>query len=91
MNNFNKSRLPNPSEYFAHQGLQLTGGGEWRNTQCCFHDDHNPSLRVRLESGGFCCMACGAHGGDVLSFHMQRHGLSFIEAAKELGAWEDNR
>ena len=33
-------------------------------------------------------MTCGAKGGDVLAFHMQRHGLRFIEAARALGAWE---
>jgi len=54
---------------------------------CPFHDDHNPSLRVRLDTGGFKCMACGARGGDVLSFHMKRYGLSFKQAAKDLGAW----
>ena len=89
MNNFNKSMLPSPEVYFEQQGLRLTGRGEWKNAQCCFHDDYNPSLRVRLDTGGFRCMACGAHGGDVLAFHMQRHGLRFIEAVKELGAWEE--
>jgi hypothetical protein len=34
-------------------------------------------------------MACGEHGGDVLAYHMAAHGLEFIEAAKELGAWEE--
>jgi hypothetical protein len=33
-------------------------------------------------------MACGARGGDVLAFHMQRYELRFIDAAKALGAWE---
>ena len=85
---FTRERLPNPGEYFREQGLKLSGGGEWKNAVCPFHDDRAPSLRVRLDTGGFRCMACGAHGGDVLSFHMQRHGLRFIEAAKALGAWE---
>jgi len=87
MNKFNKSALQRPANYFKEQGLKLTGGGEWKNAVCPFHDDHQPSLRVRLDSGGFKCMACGAHGGDVLSFHMQRYGLGFIAAAKQLGVW----
>ena len=87
MNNFNRSNLQSPSTYFKEQGLKLTGGGEWKNALCPFHDDHRPSLRVRLDSGGFKCMACGVHDGDVLSFHMQRYGLEFIAAAKQLGAW----
>ncbi len=87
MNNFIRSNLQRPANYFKEQGLKLTGGGEWKDALCPFHDDHNPSLRVRLDSGGFKCMACGAHGGDVLSFHMRRYGLSFKQAARDLGAW----
>ncbi len=88
MNNFIRSNLQSPATYFKEQGLKLTGGGEWKDALCPFHDDHQPSLRVRLDSGGFKCMACGAHGGDVLSFHMLRYGLNFKQAAKDLGAWE---
>jgi hypothetical protein len=36
-------------------------------------------------------MACGAAGGDVLAFHRRRHGMTFIEAARALGAWEAGR
>lgn len=86
-NGFYRSRLPNPADYFARHGLKLTGGGEWRNLICPFHDDTKPSLRVRLDTGAFRCMVCGAHGGDVLAFHQQRHGLSFKQAAMQLGAW----
>ena len=87
MQKFNKSNLQPPASYYQAQGLTLTGGGEWKDALCPFHDDSKPSLRVRLDTGGFKCMACGAHGGDVLSFHMQRYGLSFKQAAKDLGAW----
>lgn len=89
--NFRRDLLPSPANYYQTQGLKLTGRGEWRNAVCPFHQDTRPSLRVRIDSGGFCCMVCGAHGGDVLAFHMQRHGLRFIEAAKALGAWERER
>ena len=84
---FDRARLPHPSEYFTQQGLKLIGGGEWKNTICPFHADTKPSLRVRLDTGGFRCMVCGAHGGDVLAFHQQRHGLTFKAAAQQLGAW----
>lgn len=84
---FDRARLPRPSDYFAQQGLRLAGGGEWRNAICPFHDDTKPSLRVRLDTGGFRCMVCGAHGGDVLAFHQQRYGLTFKAAAQQLGAW----
>ena len=84
---FDRSRLPSPASYYAAQGLALKGKGAWRDAVCPFHADSKPSLRVRLETGAFSCMACGAHGGDVLAFHMQRHGLNFKAAAVALGAW----
>ncbi len=87
MNNFNRSNLQGAASYYQAQGLTLTGGGEWKDAVCPFHSDHRPSLRVHLDSGGFKCMSCGIKGGDILSFHMQRYGLGFIAAAKQLGAW----
>lgn len=86
---FRRSLLPIPAEYFKSQGLKLSGGGEWKNACCPFHDDTNPSLRVRLDTGGFRCMVCGAHGGDVLAYHRLITGLPFIRAVKDLGAWEE--
>ena len=86
---FKRDRLPSPADYYRQQGLSLKGGLEWKNAVCPFHKDTHPSLRVRIDNGGFRCMVCGAHGGDVLAFHMKRYGLSFIAAAKNLGAWED--
>lgn len=85
---FKRERLPEPPEYYRQQGLKLVGGGEWRSAVCPFHDDTKPSLRVRIETGAFRCMACGAHGGDVLAFHRLRYGMGFVDAAKALGAWE---
>lgn len=86
---FNRDLLPRPGQYYLKQGLKLKGGGEWKSALCPFHPDKKPSLRVRLDSGGFRCMTCGVHGGDVLAFHMQRHKLDFIKAAYELGAMEN--
>lgn len=88
---FQRDRLPSPVTYYAEQGLPLSGRGAWRSALCPFHRDTRPSLRVRVETGAFRCMVCGAHGGDVLAFHMQRHGLRFIEAAKALDAWAAQR
>lgn len=85
---FVRERLPHPADYYAAEGVALVGRGGWRDALCPFHLDSRPSLRVRFETGAFRCMACGAHGGDVLAFHMQLHGLRFVEAAKALGAWE---
>jgi hypothetical protein len=88
---FKRERLPSPAQYYGDQGVRLIGGGAWRSAICPFHDDRKPSLRVRIETGAFKCMSCGARGGDVLAFHMQRHGLRFIEAARALGAWEESQ
>lgn len=84
---FDRGHLPRPSNYYTNEGIKLLGTKAWRDALCPFHLDKKPSLRVRIETGAFRCMACGARGGDVLAFHMLRHGLSFMDAAKALGAW----
>ena len=84
---FNRDLLPHPAGYYSGEGIKLLGSGNWRDALCPFHKDTEPSLRVLVEKGAFRCMTCRARGCDVLAFHMQRHGLGFVEAAKELGAW----
>ncbi len=88
---FRRDLLRNPESYYADEGVKLLGRGAWRDALCPFHKDSKPSMRVFFETGAFRCMACGARGGDVLAFHMLRHGLRFIDAAKALGAWEVTR
>ena len=84
---FARTRLPIPAEYFKTQGLTLKGRGAWRDAVCPFHTDTKPSLRVKIKTGAFSCMACGAHGGDVLAYHMKLHNMDFKTAAVSLGAW----
>ncbi len=84
---FFRKALPDPISYYETQNIKLKGGGAWRDATCPFHKDTKPSLRVNIEKGAYRCMVCGAHGGDVLAFHMHKHGLNFVEACKELGAW----
>ena len=84
---FRRDRLPTPTNYFQRIGLGLTGSGEWRSALCPFHGDTRASLRVNIANGAFRCMACGAHGGDVLAFEILRTSKPFIEACKALGAW----
>lgn len=85
---FERDLLPDPLRYFEAEGLHLMGRGRWRSALCPFHEDHNPSLRLNTETGAYRCMACGARGGDVLDFHRARNGLSFTQAARDLGAWQ---
>jgi hypothetical protein len=77
----------NPPAYYEAQGMRLIGGGEWVNAICPFHQDKNPSLRIRTETGAYRCMVCGARGADILAFHMHKYSMGFVAAAKELGAW----
>jgi DNA primase len=84
---FSRKDLTLPIPYYESQNIILKGGGVWRDAICPFHKDTNPSLRINVEKGAYRCMVCGAHGGDVLAFHMHKHGLNFVEACKQLGAW----
>ena len=86
---FDRNLLPDTVSYFETQGLRLTGPGKWKTTACQFHGGSD-SMRINTASGGWCCMSCDAKGGDILSYHMQLHGLEFVDAAKALGAWIDD-
>lgn len=86
---FDRSNLPDAVAYFEEQSLRLVGGGKWRTTECRFHTGSD-SMRINTATGGWCCMACDAKGGDVLSYHMQAHGIEFVEAAKQLGCWVED-
>ena len=86
---FNRAYLPDTVNYYEAEGLKLTGPGRWKNTMCTFHGGSD-SMRINMQSGGYCCMNCGEKGGDVLAYHMAAHGLEFVAAAKALGAWVDD-
>ncbi|MDY0331630.1 MAG: CHC2 zinc finger domain-containing protein [Thiomonas sp.] len=86
---FDRARLPDPLAYYAAELGFISSGGVWRSALCPFHKDSHPSLRVNTQTGAFKCMSCGAHGGDVLDFQMQRYGLPFAAAAKAVGAWNE--
>ena len=85
---FNKSKLPDPIVYCSERNFRLIGNRTWRNTICPFHQDTKPSLVIHVEKGAFKCFSCGAKGGDVLAFHQLLHKMSFVDACKDLGAWE---
>lgn len=88
---FDRNLLPDPVAYLEAQGLALQGPGRWKTTRCAFHGGSD-SMRINVDSGGWCCMACGTKGGDILAYAMKLQGLEFIEAAKTLGAWlEDGK
>jgi hypothetical protein len=89
MGEFIRENLPDPLTYFTNEGLKLSGRGKWRTAGCSFHGGSD-SLRVHLERGAFMCMACGAKGGDILAYHQAAYGLGFVDAAKALGAYQED-
>lgn len=50
---------------------------------CPFHAEKTPSFTVNPERKTYHCFGCG-EGGDVISFMMNLHRMSFAEALKEL-------
>ncbi|CDW95179.1 MULTISPECIES: CHC2 zinc finger domain-containing protein [unclassified Thiomonas] len=86
-----RERLPDAQDYFNRELDTLHGRGPWRSALCPFHTERTPSLRVHVETGAFRCMACGAHGGDLIAFHMQRRNVDFKTACIALGCWTGGR
>ena len=84
---FDKSALPAPADYYLQHFPTLRNEATNEMVLCQFHNDHNPSLSLNLETGAFRCFACGAKGGDIIAFHCLKFDVGFVEAAKELGAW----
>lgn len=71
-------------------GLKAPDAKGWAEAGLClFHDDKRPgSFYVNLQTGGFHCHSCQAHGSDLIAFVMQRDGINFQEACELLGAVE---
>ena len=88
MGEFHRGRLPDPIAYFEGEGLNLRGPGKWKTTRCDFHGGSD-SLRINTESGGWVCMSC-FEKGDVLTYAIRRHGLDFVTAARQLGAYVED-
>jgi DNA primase len=65
------------------QQLALKPKGREFVALCPFHDDHRPSMAVVPSKQIFKCFVCGA-GGDVFSWMMRYHQMTFPEALKFL-------
>jgi DNA primase len=70
-------------EEVVGQYVKLTQKGRNLSGLCPFHSETKPSFTVAPEKGIFHCFGCGA-GGNVFSFLMAYHRLSFPEAVQEL-------
>jgi len=77
-----------PADFYQYElpDMPRTNKGNWRDGGLCpFHNDSKAgSFRVNMDTGGYCCFSCGAKGGDVVAFTMQREGLTFLNALKQL-------
>jgi len=63
--------------------VSLQKSGKSYKGLCPFHPDKNPSFVVNPERNTFYCFGCGA-GGDIYSFFMKFHRMTFPQALEEL-------
>jgi hypothetical protein len=83
---FDRSLLPPITVYLQEHGIRTAGRGRQIRADCDLAEhSHRLSMTVDTEQGLWHCHGCGI-GGDVLELHRRRLGLSFIDAARDLGA-----
>ena len=75
---------PNILAVIEKEGIQLKQRGENIWSQCPFHEDKTPSLKVDPNKQVFYCFGCGA-GGDVITFIEKLKGYSFKDSLVYLG------
>lgn len=85
---FARELLPSWETYAKQVGMMLRGTGNERRAVCGIHGGERDSLTMNL-AGPWQCKACGEAGSDVLAYHQALHGLRFVDAARDLGAWAD--
>ena len=86
-----RENLPAPLDYFQSRGQKIFSkhAKDFR-TNCAIHGGTNGNLSVDKTTGTWFCFTCEAKGADVLDYAMQADNLSFEDAAKKLGAWQDD-
>ena len=77
-----RSLLPSPQAYY---GQYFTLKGSKPFVCCPFHHEKTASFQIYLDTGRFYCFGCGEQG-DIVAYHMKKHGYTFVEAVKHLGA-----
>lgn len=65
--------------------VSLKRAGKDYKGKCPFHEDRSPSFFVVPDKRMYHCFGCGAQG-DVFRFLMERQGLGFLDAVRDLGA-----
>lgn len=88
---FRRDRLPLAVDALALLSIELGRANRagYALVRCPIHGESHPSLSIHLARGNWRCFACGEHGGDVLELYRRARRITFKEAARELGAWDD--
>ena len=83
-----RSGLPALDDYCRASGLKhRSGRGNVQRWDCDLAEhSHQGNLAITVDRGLWCCHG-GCGGGDVLDLHMDRFGLSFVDACRDLGCW----
>lgn len=75
--------MPDPALFFELEVVGFSAGSNgWASGCCPFHDDHNPSFAMNLETGGYFCRSanCGVRGSNLVSFVSNLYGVSHAQA-----------
>ncbi len=65
------------------QHVQLKKRGQNHTGLCPFHSERSPSFTVNRDKQIYHCFGCG-RGGDVFTFWMEYHNLTFPQSLKDL-------
>jgi DNA primase len=89
-NSFRRDRVPVVADVLRLLKLEATkpNGSGYAQVCCPIHGESHASLSIHTERGNWRCFACGEVGGDALELYRRARGLTFVQAARELGAWE---
>lgn len=73
-----------PEHFEMYFSKSLPRGAEWwpgHDAHCPFHNDERPSLSIDVETGKWCCHACGFGGNKLVSFEMRLLDTEDVHAA----------
>jgi hypothetical protein len=68
-------------QYFIKSLPRATEWVPRNDAHCPFHSDENPSLSINVETGQFCCHACGIEGNKLVTFEMRLLDLEDVHKA----------
>ncbi len=81
---FNQIIKPDILAILQSEGVVFRKRGRAFWALCPLHSEKTPSFKVDTERQTFYCFGCRRHG-DVITFVMEQHGISFRETLSYLG------